>query len=244
MVHSLGLLYRTALLLFLWAGAYFLCSAQQTGSLTGEVQDPTGVPISGAYNSLILDADTGEDHRTLSLDGSGRFRVSNLQNGKYKLTIRVLGFDTAYLRIAVSGEQQTLPPIRLGIGASGCFAADTNPAQTRFFASSPEIGALGGAVSSDETPVRGARVTVACWINSACGDKHTQTDSDGHFEFNDLPIGRYRLTIEKDGYSPVLDRAFAVSGGIESFYSFNIARPKSYSSPDLHSDGPKITVCE
>jgi outer membrane cobalamin receptor len=55
---------------------------------------------------------------------------------------------------------------------------------------------LKGRVFDDDegTPVRGAQVTV---VNSGY---HTLTDVSGRFSFDDLPPGRYSVTISADGY--------------------------------------------
>jgi hypothetical protein len=55
--------------------------AQQTGTLTGTVQDPRGAALPSA--AVLVKNDASSLTRQATTDAQGRFTVSNLPAGKY-----------------------------------------------------------------------------------------------------------------------------------------------------------------
>ncbi len=66
-----------------------------TGSVTGEVTDPSGAMISGAH-VVAHDLDTGVDSETVT-NSDGFYRIQGLPTGHYQVTIQAAGFDKEVL---------------------------------------------------------------------------------------------------------------------------------------------------
>ncbi len=79
---------------FAWALAQSVALAQNTtGSITGEVTDPSGAVVSGAQ-VVVHSIDTGVDTPTTT-DSAGVYTVKFLPIGHYQVTVQASGFNTA-----------------------------------------------------------------------------------------------------------------------------------------------------
>ena len=77
----------------------FLCGrsqAQDTGSITGTVTEPTGAVIANA-TVTVTDTATGAKRDTVS-NGSGEYTVAGLRAGTYNVTIDASGFKKAEIK--------------------------------------------------------------------------------------------------------------------------------------------------
>ena len=85
--------------------------------LTGTVHDPSGavlpgVTVEAASPALI------EKSRSATTDGSGQYRIIDLQPGAYTLTFTLSGFTTVRrANIELSGRQTVTIPIEMRVGA-------------------------------------------------------------------------------------------------------------------------------
>src|SRR5262249_23611845 len=85
--------------------------------LTGTVHDPSGavlpgVTVEAASPALI------EKTRTATTDGTGQYRIIDLQPGSYTLTFTLSGFTTVRrASIELSGRQTVTIPIEMRVGA-------------------------------------------------------------------------------------------------------------------------------
>ncbi len=90
--------------------------AQQTqASLTGQVLDPQGAAVPGA-SVIITNTDTAIDRTTQTTSG-GRYTVTNLNPGPYKVTVKASGFTEKVLSgiVLQVGQDQGLDvPLSLG----------------------------------------------------------------------------------------------------------------------------------
>lgn len=231
-------------IIFLACSPIFL-SAQDTASLTGVLQDPTGAALVGG--SVILESESSVIRQEIQVDERGMFRFSGLRYGKYTLSMRRLGFYGVKVKQdLLAGEQKSLPPIRLGVGVAGdCFSTDVDPESSQFPSTGPSLGGLAGNLASGLGPAAGVRVQLACWGPSQCREASevTMTDSRGDFEFQSLRPGRYSVSAGQLAFFPLNVRV-DIAGGLESFYSFKL-------TPCLNGDctvkpDPKVKpiVCE
>ncbi len=78
-----------AFLLLACASAF----AQFTGSIQGNIEDPSNAAIANAKITLVNSA-TGVTSNTIS-DGSGNYRFVSLAPGAYRLTVEATGFNKA-----------------------------------------------------------------------------------------------------------------------------------------------------
>ena len=85
-------------------------------SLTGTVRDASGgvlpgVTVEAASPALI------EKVRTAVTDGSGQYRIVDLQPGTYALTVTLPGFNTVLReKIELTGNQTLTIPIEMRVG--------------------------------------------------------------------------------------------------------------------------------
>ena len=76
-----------------------------------------------------------------------------------------------------------------------------------------DTGSISGTVvdAASQTPVGGARVTLMMSVEADGGamlgddGRHTVTDANGRFVFQQLSSGRYRVDVEKSGFAPSFD---------------------------------------
>ena len=102
-----------AMLVFLSsAGAQSLLS----GDISGTVTDPTNAVVTQATVSL-KGLDTGAE-QSVKTDGSGVYRFSLLKPGRYSVSVKQSGFQSAERDISVSVGQVTQADVRLAVGTA------------------------------------------------------------------------------------------------------------------------------
>ena len=91
---------------------------ETTGGLQGTVKDPSGALVSGA--EVVLTSPVLIGNKSLSTDGSGYYRFTNLPPGAYTLTVTAKGFSELK-RGGVTIEVGHLPSLDLAlvVGAAG-----------------------------------------------------------------------------------------------------------------------------
>ena len=112
---------RSRLLIRLFSGLSFLCFFSllaQAADITGKIVDSENSPLPGA--SLLLTAlpdSTKIDLKVSDIDGD--FKIPNIKEGKYALTVSMTGMDTVikYLDISKPDESLNLGNLRLSESA-------------------------------------------------------------------------------------------------------------------------------
>jgi|SRR5579863_2558181 len=214
------------------------CAQEATASLTGAVQDPTGV---GVWGGPVILESGGVAVGQTKTDEQGVFRFSGLTAGKYTLSILARGF--APLKIAqdlLAGELRSLPPVKLVVARMCFFDSDANPERTQFLSTGSDFGGFGGSVRNEQGPVAGARVALCWWASACVNAPSTKTDIQGAFKFESVFKGAYVLSIEPEG----LGGNFYIVGGLENHYSFK--RPPCPNGDCTVKQDPNIKpfVCE
>jgi hypothetical protein len=103
-----------ALLAFL----LFACGtvfAQFTGSIQGNIQDPSSAAVANAKITLVNPA-TGVTTTTVS-DAAGNYRIVSLAPGAYRITVEATGFNKVQQDINLLTEQNLSVPITLKVGS-------------------------------------------------------------------------------------------------------------------------------
>ncbi len=77
--------------------------AQRSVVLAGRVMDPSGAVIPGA--SVIVEPQPSGPAHTVQTDGEGRYRITGLTAGQYKVTAEAAGFQTASRQTAISASR-------------------------------------------------------------------------------------------------------------------------------------------
>lgn len=160
--------------------------------LTGTVLR-AGQPVAGIHVSVRpLEAESGAMAAT---DHEGRFELTGLDPGPYKVSVAVANGSTQTETITLAADDE----IRIEIDTSR----------------------LAGHVidASTAQPIAGAAVSLELLDRAAADDipvlgSGEATDATGFFRIEDAAGGRYRLRIEKNGYA-VAEVLLTVTAGID-----------------------------
>ena len=138
----------------------------------------------GPLSSDVLVTIEGESERKeIRPDGEGRFRVSGLRAGKYKISLKLPDTLTTYE-----------PEATTTVADRGCW-------EHSWYVR--ENGRVSGrVVNADGEPV--ARIMVSLLSANAEGenryDESVRTDNDGQFMFSAVPRGRYLIAVNHDRF--------------------------------------------
>jgi len=117
----------------------------------------------------------------------GRFRVTGVAPGRYRLSIHSRSGISQSQEIDVSGDREINFDISTG-------------------------SLTGEILSTAGQPVAGALVALAGDPPGGAGSV-LRSDEQGHFEVRHLVAGSYRVTIQKEGFAPAESRAVVTPGG-------------------------------
>jgi hypothetical protein len=204
-----------ACLLFVLLPAF----AQATASLTGKVEDQSGVSIPHALAELRSERFPS---RTTQADISGVYGFANLPSGEYTLHLGSPGFKQLQVDFRVSeGEQKSLPLVQLEISL-GC-SHQPFLDHLRLLSSEKAVGNFRGTLLVDRGPVKtkappvaGADMKLTCANDSVC--RETKADSNGEFVFTDLPAGIFKVRVRYPGFYPLDVPNIEVKARFESVY--------------------------
>ena len=136
------------LLLVTFVGASW---AQNTGSITGTVKDPSGAAVSGA-SVVISNADHGINRQTTS-NSSGEYNESALPQGKYDVIVTATGFKKFQAKgVVLDVAEKARVDINLEVGAASTEVVvqgdtvaqvETQSSELSGTVDSKEIGQLG-----------------------------------------------------------------------------------------------------
>lgn len=154
-----------------------------------------GLPAAGLP---VMAFTTGEEGlRSVSTDERGRFDFGEVPAGR------------VYVQVARRGARSGFE-----YGHAASAEVDLSPGEARELRFEIRTGRLQGRVvrAGDETPVFGAAVTVRS--EEGRGARvGTLTDRTGGFAFEDLPAGRYRVSVRREGFAPASVSGIEVSPG-------------------------------
>jgi hypothetical protein len=142
--------------------------------LAGRVLDAHGAPIESA--TVHLTTGRGRSFEATTLSGNdGTFDFAALPDPPYDLKIEHPEYAPSTLRDVLDPRRPLI--VRLEAGA--------------------DLSGIVQTLAADR-PIKGARVSVS----AANQERAAVTSPDGAFRFRHLPLGRYELTIDADGYVP------------------------------------------
>ncbi|MCC7417292.1 MAG: TonB-dependent receptor [Acidobacteria bacterium] len=91
-------------------------AAAQTASLSGSVVDQSGAAVPGASVSLV--ATSGAPAAATTTDAAGRFTLTGIGPGAYRVIVALTGFSTAVVPdVQVGGTNVEIPPVSLAVGS-------------------------------------------------------------------------------------------------------------------------------
>ncbi len=115
--------------------------AQNAGSISGTVKDPTGAVVPGA--SVVATNEANKAQRRLTSDSSGFFNFASLPPAPYSLRVSLKGFETWTVTGIVlhPGDSVTVPKIAMKIGEM-TMTVTVNAESAGVTLNSPEHGTL------------------------------------------------------------------------------------------------------
>ncbi|OGY80020.1 MAG: hypothetical protein A3B74_05185 [Candidatus Kerfeldbacteria bacterium RIFCSPHIGHO2_02_FULL_42_14] len=170
-------------------------SLARSGSITGFVYEDDGTT---AIANATMTANDGSGHTYTTTSGNnGAYTFSNLRpNKRYKLTVSKTGFVTEkrYNIVVKSGETTS--------GRN--FSLDSS------FSFSGQVRDKNNAGLDNATLYLYSRNTprTNTWVAKAT------SDGNGNFNFSEIALGKYRLTIMKDGYIVLKKESVTIDANI------------------------------
>lgn len=168
-----------AALLIILIAAGSLTAQTFRGSILGTVSDANGAVIPAA-NVTARNIATGLE-RTAVSDEAGNYSISELQIGKYQVTVTKTGFQTLVINevlVEVAGERRVDASLAVAGTSDQVIIAPTAQVETT-------TNALGGTISTkaaEDLPVNGRDFTkFIVLVPGATGDPSGATDSPGSF---------------------------------------------------------------
>lgn len=239
-----------------WATAMGMCllvlpsiSQDRPGTITGKIQDITGVGIPGTIAELR--SDRGRAFKTRS-DDSGVYTLSGITADDYTLRLFQSGFLSLIVKsIHISdGEQKSMPALEMIVGGM-CWNYDGTrlPQYYRLLPPGTRGGNLLGILGvepsptlSKSRPLAGAEVSLICNEGAVCGK--TKTDSKGEFVFVGLSPGTFSIRVNRTGFYPWKESGYKVREGLETSWSMYVEScPHADCDPKLRPPKP-LPTCE
>jgi hypothetical protein len=162
-----------------FAGSGMPVFAQGTsGSLTGQVSDPTGAAVTGATVTLI---NLGTNYQqTETTNGSGIYLVRPVEPGNYALTIVATGFSQyRQTGIVIHANEAATQDVHLKVGAESESVNVTANAEL-INTSTAELGMTVNSSSVSQLPLNGRDPSTLVWlapgvVNANLGNSYTQS---------------------------------------------------------------------
>jgi len=167
-----------------------------TASLDGRVyglvppedddDDHTWEPVAGASVTL-RHARLAIEPVEVTTDDAGEFSIESMVAGPWHAVIEAEGYKPAFSKVHVLPERENLLGVRLfpEDSPTGIFGRILTPSET-------EDG------GRELIPVADATVTISTFDGEH--SRTMQSGDDGHYAFFGLPVGIYKLSVDKDGF--------------------------------------------
>jgi hypothetical protein len=90
--------------------------AAQTFSIEGKITDDTGTPLPGAH--VALQYPWGDDVQAVVSEPSGRFKMTKVEKGGYKIKVSFLGFEPFLKEVTLTDRDVNLGTLQLAAGST------------------------------------------------------------------------------------------------------------------------------
>ncbi len=167
-----------------------LANAPSTGRLVGTVRNTGGEALQGV---LVTATRTGAANVEVTTNAQGRYEVSDLAAGTYKVYYQKEGYQPTFVENVVVTAGQT---------------TERNVTLT---ANAPTTGRLVGTVRNTAgEALQGVLVTAT---RTGAANVEVTTNAQGRYEVSDLAAGTYKVYYQKEGYQPTFVENVVVTGG-------------------------------
>lgn len=165
-------------------------AATGNATLSGTVTDSGGKPLTGSTITVLQGTTTVGSATT---DANGHFTINSLAAGTYSVTFAKTGFLTT-----------TLSNVTLTDGGTKSLSV----------ALTAQSGSTTGTINGNVRDVNGLGVpNASVHLVGGSIDEYAQTNSAGHFEFDNLPVGSYNVTVTTNGTIPATQNNVQIQGG-------------------------------
>jgi hypothetical protein len=153
-----------------------------------------GAPLSGAQVHALPSAPPQESYTPsmTSTDWEGKFRLTGLAPGSYRLFLSSPGGVAHTQTVEISGDQSVAIDIATGAARGQVLTAAGEPVADAIVALESEAENLG-------------------FRSSAAG---ARSDPQGRFELPRLAAGTYKVTVQKEGFAPAESRIVVTPDGM------------------------------
>ncbi|MFC7370130.1 carboxypeptidase regulatory-like domain-containing protein [Fictibacillus iocasae] len=172
-----------------------LTSIASPGTITGLVQDPSGIPIPGA--AIVIRDQSNVVIGTANTDANGAFTVSGLAAGSYTVVASADNFGTNTVSTSVSAGGTSNVVITLSV----------NPGTV--------TGQVTNAVTG--TPIAGTSIRIADSAGTTVAE--TATDENGNYTVTNLSPGDYRAVAVNPAFQVAIE-AFSLTPGETEIINF------------------------
>lgn len=179
-----------------------IAHSQSGVSLSGDVTDQTGAPISGASIRLYSTKGTSETR----VGSDAEFEFTDLDMGKYELEVKSTGFKTATKDIEISYRTPSFLSIVLRVGEGGhCTIMELGKGEFGagadiFYVQRVDKVDVKGLVRDD---LGSALFGVTVKLEGSTPFRTTVSNGRGEFEFSSVEPGKYILTSSRAGFHDI-----------------------------------------
>jgi len=161
------------------------------GSITGNVKDPDGKPLSGIDVIVFYYSKDGSgEGYGQNTDSDGNYSIENIKAGNYKIEFRPSDYNERNGTFFYLDSKATSVTVKVDSVTSGIDAKLKRG------------GGISGTISDSEgKPIKGYTNTIcieALDLNTNKYVSYDYPDSKGNYSINDLPVGTYKV-----GFFPV-----------------------------------------
>jgi outer membrane receptor protein involved in Fe transport len=180
-------------LTFVWiALACSLCG--QTARISGEIRDPSALPIQNAQISLLNEQTGGR--RVAWSNEAGAYSLPSLSPGLYRITVRAPGFQTSVtrgLRLEVGDDTRLDIPLRLGDARTVVTVQADTPLMNNENAS---VGTVIDRRTIDRMPLNGRGIQALIELSPGVVAVPVEAPGDGQFVTNGQRNNANYITVD------------------------------------------------
>ncbi len=200
-------------------------TAPVTGTVTGNITDSSGNPLSGALVTLTVDTSSGSTTPTPSFrllfattDSSGNYTINNVPAGSYDVNASDKGYvKNTSAAFTVAAGSNTAPTVALTAIVTGTVTGTITDSNGNNLSGARVTLTL--VPSTTGTSSGSAKPKAASLVSLFGGGQRVfsiTTDSSGDYTIDNVPTGNYTISVTDKGFQKSTGTAFTVAAGSNS----------------------------